>query len=284
MKHIAVASDISRRSTLAVARATELARRFDAMLTVIHVIPGLRADAEGAAWEAQAALEDEVVAAPHPLLSQPQFVVRSGPVAETITSVVDEIEADLLVAGVHRRRILFDRPGGRTIEGVLRKSKIPILIANDARPKAYREILAAVDFSYSSLRALRLARRLRLLDTAHLTLLHAFTAPAKDAMLHAGVEAALVHQHVAKHSLEAHRRLSGVPRVLAFDERAVSLSLFEGMAGKAVRAAIDERSPDLLVIGNGGSGDIDAAGPDSVVASLLRSVDIDIFVAPAKPR
>lgn len=282
MKRIAVASDLSKRSALALARGTELAQRFDAVLSILHVVDeDLPADARvHEAQDAQAALTAEMASTGVTLTRSAEVVVRSGYPAHAIASFVEEADVDLLVVGAHRRRILADVFVGTTIERVIRAARVPVLLANVQPTAAYRKILAAIDFSEPSVHAVRTASRLGLLKDAHLTLLHAFTAAAKDMMLYAGVEAKLVHQHVGAESLAARRSLNALRAALVLDTGEAGMRLEEGDPEAVVRSAIDELSPDLLVIGTRGATGLDRVLMGSVADALLRSVEIDVLAVP----
>ena len=55
-------------------------------------------------------------------------VIRVGKTAEEILQLADESKCDLIVMGHHQRSMLTKALVGRTIRGVLRKSKIPVFL------------------------------------------------------------------------------------------------------------------------------------------------------------
>lgn len=282
LKHVLTATDLSARSDRAIARAAELAARFRARLTILHVIdedlpaPILADEAN----DAQTALAEiaEAIAQTHGLRAE--IVVRAGHPAGAIAALAVEEGPDLVVMGSHRRRIFADIFVGTTIERVIRTATVPVLMANAASPAPHAEILAAVDFSDTALHAVRTARELGLLEGAHLTLLHAFTAPAKDMMLIAGVEERLVHGHVSEESLAARRKLDALRTTLDLASESPDLRIEEGAPESVVLGAIAEIGADLLVIGTRGATGLDRVLMGSVADALLRKVEIDVLAVP----
>lgn len=282
LQHLLVATDLSARSDRAIARAAELAARFRARLTMLHVVdedlpaPILADEAS----DAQTALAEIAQAVQETHGLRVEIVVRAGHPAGAIAALAEEEGADLVVMGAHRRRILADIFVGTTIERVIRSAKVPVLMANAASPAPHVAILAAIDFSDNSLHAVRTARALGLLEGARLTLLHAFTAPAKDMMRHAGVEERLVQGHVSEESLAARRKLEAFRASLDLDPARVSTRIEEGAPESVVDGAIAETGADLLVIGTRGATGLDRVLMGSVADALLRKVEIDVLAVP----
>lgn len=282
LHHVLVATDLSARSDRAIARGAELAARVHARLTILHVIDEdlpvhiLGEDAR----EARTALAEiaQAIEETHGLPAE--IVVRAGHPAGAIAALAAEEGADLVVMGAHRRRILADIFVGTTIERVIRRASVPVLMANAASPAPHAAILAAIDFSDTALHAVRTARALGLLDGARLTLLNAFTAPAKDMMLIAGVEERLVQGHVSEEALAARRALEAFRASLDLDPARVDLRIEEGAPESVVQGAIPETGADLLVIGTRGATGLDRALMGSVADALLRKVEIDVFAVP----
>lgn len=282
LQHVLVATDLSTRSDRAIARAAELAARFRARLTILHVIDEdlpapLLADE---ASDAQTALAEIAQAVQETHGLRVEIVVRAGHPAGAIAALAEEEGADLVVMGAHRRRILADIFVGTTIERVIRSAKVPVLMANAASPAPHVAILAAIDFSDNSLHAVRTARALGLFEGARLTLLNAFTAPAKDMMLIAGVEERLVHGHVSEEALAARRELEAFRASLDLDPARVDLRIEEGAPESVVDGAIAETGADLLVIGTRGATGLDRVLMGSVADALLRTIEIDVLAVP----
>jgi nucleotide-binding universal stress UspA family protein len=54
--------------------------------------------------------------------------LRSGPLADTIVTAVDELGADLVVMGTHGRHGVLDLFAGSTTERVVRRTAAPVLV------------------------------------------------------------------------------------------------------------------------------------------------------------
>jgi universal stress protein E len=65
------------------------------------------------------------------------------------------IKADLIVMGAHRKELLRDIFVGTTIERVIRTGSHPVLMVNSEVEQSYSNVLAAVDMSEPSARAIR---------------------------------------------------------------------------------------------------------------------------------
>lgn len=153
--HILIAHDLSREADLALQRAVDLARQYDARLTLLHVLEDHLPNAlqenlrEGAQRLFQQRLEQ--LGAP-----PTQVLLRKGRPALQILEEVEESKADLLVIGNHHHNApeLFI---GTTLERVARHIDIPLLLAVGERPAPYRKGFTALDFSLCACDALRSA-------------------------------------------------------------------------------------------------------------------------------
>ncbi len=139
IQHILVASDFGSSSTRAVHFAAELATRFTARLTVLHVVPnplpvyavdspmvgelGTRGAREHAAkQELDAFLV--TLAERAPLC---EGVIRFGEAAHEIVAHAEETSCSLIVVGTHGRRNIARLLLGSVAERVVRSSPVPVL-------------------------------------------------------------------------------------------------------------------------------------------------------------
>ena len=89
---------------------------------------------------------------------------------------VREQSADLLVLGTHGTSPA-DRGTGTLATACVRKAMASVLLVKDPHAGPFRSIVACIDFSPTSLKALEQAVRLALQDHAVLHVLHVFDAP-----------------------------------------------------------------------------------------------------------
>ena len=183
--------DFSEHSRHALRWAGAFAERFQSRLTVISVVDPLLAEAARIRWgqdlataETEPALREFVAAtwsggAGAPV--QTVFKALIGEPADTILKAATADTADLIVMGTQglggfRKWLL-----GSTTERLLRRTHVPVLAVplvseSDAGPHhgglAISHILAATDFSESSVTAAKIAANLAVQLSASLTLAH----------------------------------------------------------------------------------------------------------------
>jgi nucleotide-binding universal stress UspA family protein len=198
MKSILCATDLSPRAALAVDRAAALARQFGAKLRLLHVVDDdqPRAIADVEATRARELLEAGIVE-PGAAASPADWLVRTGVVFQTIVSTAQEVDADLIVMGAHRRRVLQDIVVGTTIERVMRTGRHPVLMVNTAATGPYESVLLALDASQASTAALNGAKSLRLLDGSRLSIVRSFEPVYKGMLGWAGLAKKTITEYSA---------------------------------------------------------------------------------------
>lgn len=134
LEHVLVPTDFGASSERAEALAAELAARFDAKLTILHVwaVP-VPSYAEGLAWPLdgiEAAAREalarvlERVKAKHP---KTDGRLVTGVAWDRILEAAKEGDVDLIVMGTHGRRGLPRALLGSVAEKVVRLSPVPVL-------------------------------------------------------------------------------------------------------------------------------------------------------------
>jgi universal stress protein E len=215
MKRILVASDLSQRSRRALRRAMALTRQFGWELSILYVADDDRPGALIAeeCRGAEEALHElvEKLGAPSPP-SAPSVITRVGDPFRVIVDEANAVQADLIVMGAHRKRLLGDVFTGTTIERVMRLGGRPVLMVNADSEAPYAKVAAAVDLSEASANALRTARKLGLLEPSSTAAVHAFTPIAEGHMHYAGIEGELIAEHVAASAREGAIRRRRLPR------------------------------------------------------------------------
>ena len=180
--------DFSEQSRHALRWAAALAARFGSRLTVVSVVDPLLAAAalvrlgqDLAKQETEPALSDFVGATWTSTTPAPTQIVFRTPIGDAAGSILETAEtesADLIVMGTQglggfRKWLL-----GSTTERLLRRTKVPVLAVPSADESVTREadsvshILAATDFSGSSVAAAKIAAHWARAFSAKLTLTH----------------------------------------------------------------------------------------------------------------
>ena len=184
MRSILLATDLSGETDRAFERAIKLALALTATLHIIHVCPPPSlASEENVANSQNQGVKDKLnsyLTSNKELASVEHTIsVKESrePFAEII-KLADEVNAELIVMGMHGKSKLRDRFVGTTIEKVIRKGNQPVLMVKDKPLGGYKNLLVGTDFSAGSSQALHLARKLA--PKGNLNLIHFYYIPDTD--------------------------------------------------------------------------------------------------------
>lgn len=274
LNHILVGSDLSARSDRALDRAVQLARQFDARLTILHVLDGdlpgsvrRRRDAEARDLLAEAV--DERGAADRTTVE-----IASGDAHAALIERACGLEADLTVMGRHRYRPMRDLFLGTTVERVLRAGETPVLVVRDAVVGPYRHAMVAVDFSVYSRRAVAFA--LEMVLDGPVTALHACDLPVP-----AGADTwdPKPGDRLAQ-SIRTEMVALGDGLEDAARQRITPMVRIGGVI-ESLTAAAERLAPDLLVVGTHGRTGVAHALLGSVAGTLLADPPVDVLAVRA---
>jgi nucleotide-binding universal stress UspA family protein len=268
--------DFSEPSLRALGHASTLAGWYQSALTALYVETTLPIDnaadvgAFGVAPTAvlEAARTTRVVDDLHGFVAR----VRSGrgvdveveearDVPVTIVRRAVTCAADLIVMGTHGRAGMKRWFAGSVAEHVLRTAPCPVLVVppHDAVPAStvsFKHIVAAIDFSDSSLAALQWALSLAEEADAHLWLLHTIEVPPE-------LRVSTVISGDEIDELNASARATALSRLRTLiPERAAGFCSIEtatatGEAAHAIVKFASEQEADLIVMGAQGHGTLD---------------------------
>jgi nucleotide-binding universal stress UspA family protein len=296
LREVLLATDLSARGDRALARAVAIAKAREAHLTVLHVLEEFEeshlsyAGKPTASWRAppdaletaklrmRQGLEADLVQAQ--VIDQATVVIKDGEPADAIEQIAAAHPIDLIVTGIAREGLFASRPVilGRTVERLLRRVPVPILIVRNRPRASYRHILVMTDFSEPSANALQVALTFFPGETLHL--LHAFEVPYSGVMpeLHRQVES-----FRQTHAIELSHFLSSM--VLPDESRQRFVPLIEpGRPANLVRDYVRDRGADLVVLGTHGRGVIAEAFIGSTAKSILSSLPCDALIVRAPLR
>ncbi|RYZ14962.1 MAG: universal stress protein [Alphaproteobacteria bacterium] len=190
-RKILLATDLSARSDRALDRAVQLARQWDSHLIVVHA---LEKPDKNPSWWAQydAApswrrppdpandIEEQIRRDAQQDLGAFEVRVSPGDPADVVVETAEKEQVDLIVLGTARNETLGRMMLGNTIEQLVRKSPVSILVVKN-RPRApYRHILVGTDFTEESRFGLIMAAKL--FPEATFALMHAFEMPYRSLM------------------------------------------------------------------------------------------------------
>ena len=165
-KRILLATDLSARGDRALDRAAQLARQLGAQLLVVHAIDGRNASVLETAYpfpswhhspDPASAIQEQIRRDLREEVDQLKIYVEKGDPAQVILNIVDREGCDLIIVGLGRDELMSSALLGSTIEHLVRKSPVSVLVVK-ARPRgAYRHVLVGTDFTEESRHGLEVA-------------------------------------------------------------------------------------------------------------------------------
>ena len=282
MKKILLATDFSERSDRALRRATLLARQFDAVLSIVHVVdddqPRRKVDSD---HEAASALLQDLQGTIRNVdgISCETSIVLADPFAG-IARAAEEAGPDLLVIGPHRRQVLRDMFVGTTAERTIRSVVCAVLMVNATPAGPYHHVLFATDLSKGSERAASASRALGIARGARTSVLHVYEAPAKRLAMSQSVPADDWDSYLEELRKDAQSNLARF--VQAADMGAARQLLRRGLHAPAeeILRAAEEESADLIAVGTHGRSGFARFLLGSVAEAVLRNADRDVLAIP----
>ena len=282
MKKILVATDFSTRSDRAVRRATLLARKFGAAVSLVHVVDD---DRPKRIVDAEHELASMLLGEQARSLREIDGVdcsarVTLGSVSEEITKAAEASMADVLVIGPHRHQAFQDVFVGTTAERTIRTRRHPVLVASGVPASFYRHVLVAVDLSDCSKNALRVVSGLGLDKHAAVSAVHVFDAPARNYMALGSASNDEVEDYLASEKARAAGELAVFLRGLEFVPARHVLKSNESSTAYVICATARELSADLIVVGTRGRTGITKFLLGSVAEEVLHISDRDVLAVP----
>jgi universal stress protein E len=282
MRMLLVATDLSSRSDRALHRAALMAREFKARLALLHVVdddqPPAMIDQD--MRQAKALLDGQALQLAELANTRPDVLVKIGDPFEVIVQTMREQQADLIVMGAHRKRLLRDIFVGTTIERVMRTGNAPVLMVNAYPDGAYRRVLLAVDLSDASARAAQAAKALGLLGAPAVSIVHAFRPYAKALLGRAGANQDIITQHVVHTAMEVASELTSFLDREGLNDERHEIILEEGDPFATIKESVRRKNPDLLVIGTRGHTGLKRLLLGSVADEVMRQVECDVLAVP----
>ena len=156
---IVIASDLAKRSTLALQRAVRLKEQLGANLTLLHVLDGAAepAQSEERRQRAKELLQAQVRSVCEDETRHLWLKVVEGERETTIIAEGEEAGADLLILGDGRKPGWRQRFVGTTTERIVRLSECPVLVVRQPADSGYRRLFCPFDGSPAACRALSIA-------------------------------------------------------------------------------------------------------------------------------
>lgn len=281
MDRILVATDFSTRSDRAMRRATLIARRTGASLTLVHVVDAdqperliatEREAARSLLEESARSLRtgDDIAADP---------LVKVDDVHNGILGAAEEVGAELIILGPHRRR-LRDVFVGTTVERVVRRSGRPLLVAVQTPSGNYERTLLALDFDEASKSASRAALAMGIFEHTEVVVMHAFDAPAEGMMRRAMETTEAIDDYVASERSIAVAKLQGLVRELDLPPTGKRVAAINGSPARSILESAKSEDSHLIVLGTNQRKGFERRLIGSVTEDVIRDAQRDILIVP----
>lgn len=295
-RRVLVATDLGEPADVALEKASDVARHSGGELYVCHVLPNLmRAQplqpyVGGELAERLPALREAAGDAVIRRVSQitgrrPDeltLMLEDGSPHGAILEAADRVEADLIVVGTHGRTGLSHVLVGSVAERVVRHAHCSVLVARRSPPTG--RVVAAIDFSDASIRALRglagsWARRLRgglwvdyVLDLP----------PAPVAAPFPYLPAGLIPSGAELEKLRTDKQteVEAAMREAGVEGKAVVL---DGFPPLAICRHARELEAELIVVGTTGKTGLKRVALGSVAERVVREAPCSVVVARPSP-
>lgn len=288
--HLMAATDLSAPARHAAERAALVAKETGASLDIVHVatlapLEKLRRLVADIPPELEQHMLDEAredlgkLAA---TLQQSHGIcaaghVVSGPLLSELAGQADAIAADLIILGARGASFMRHLLLGSTAERMVKKASRPMLVVKQAAHERYRTLLVPVDFSASSLPALRQARAIA--PAAELILLHAFDVPFEGKLRFAGVDDDTIHRYRVAARQEAQQNLWGLCQAAGLPPGAARIMVLHGDPLRHIIEQEQEQDCDLIVVGKHGENMLEELLLGSVTKKVLTQSQCDVLVS-----
>ncbi len=281
MDRIVVATDFSTRSDRAIWRATFIARRVGAALSLVHVV-----DSD----QSPSMIEAERIAALSTLAETARTIEASDDIRVDATVKVDDVVpgvlaaaeeagAKLIIIGPHRKRV-SDIFTGTTAERMVRRSQTPLLVAVQAPSALYARTLLALEFDEASKSAARAALEMGLFGNTSAIVMHAFDTPARGMMQRAMEMPEAIDAYVADEGRGATSRLRELVAEIGLPPARQRVIAIQGSPARSILETAVQENADLIVLGASNRKGFERLLIGSVADDVLREAHRDILIVP----
>lgn len=252
-RRVLLATDLSARCDRALDRAAALAVGWRGELVALHVLEQTEEfyvevlERRQPAWRrleemaqlVERQLREDVSEAPRKVAA----VVERGDPAEVVLKVAQARDCGLIVTGLARDETLGRFGLGSTVDKLIRRSEVPLLVVKKRVRAPYRHVVVATDFSDCTRHAMQAA--LSLFPEAKLSLFHAYEPRYAD-------------MTAASSRYDEESRQAAIGKCAEFlasvempdgRRQGVGLIVERGRPGRLLQEHVHRRDVDLVAIG-----------------------------------
>ena len=214
------------------------------------------------------------------------YIVAMGPVAETINTLAEELDVDLLVIRTHGRTGLSRWLMGSIASNILQLSVKPVLLVplsaeERARRPEFRKVLVPLDGSEYAERVLPYARAIDASFNTEIILLHVPVIP--DPELY-GAMADVVEELRRKAIKQASKYLEGVAEALREEGHTVKAIITGYDSAETILKVSEEENVDLVMMTSHGRGGLDRVLLGSTAERLAHHTKSLLFLVPIREK
>ena len=282
-RKILLATDLSARTDRALDRAAQLARQWGAELHVVHAIDPRAVSLTDAAYPRPAwrpspdrasALHQRIKRDLREEVDQLKIHIEEGDPAHVILEAAKREGVDLIIVGLARDELFGRMLLGHTVEQLVRKSPVSLLVVKSRPAGPYRHVLVGTDFTPESKYGLEAAAGF--FPDGQFTVMHGFEMPYKAFMSNPALSQDFVAME--KNTIEEFVR----DAVLDDRVRGRIRTLIEhGPPDLMLCRYVEEHQPDLTVIGAYGRGFLFHLLVGGYTPRILDTVPNDVLLVRA---
>ena len=277
LNNIIAAVDSSAMAEEVLKRAIALAKEEDAQVTVLHCIDiPLFEKLFGETYDEESVrkkIEEKVIRLNADAKVDNFVTVTRGNPADAIVYEAGRLQSDLIVIGAHGKESLKDTFFGSTVQNVVQKSHLPVLIIRQPYRGGYQNILALTDLSEASEKSIRFAKGLFAHTAIGLAYAYAQISDLVVNFYNLQAEKAAYRKKIstiAKQDAEKFQKTVGIEDFEIIESFS---SISEALLETAKR-----RNSDLVILGSHGVKVSDTVLYASTASFLMKAVPSDVLI------
>lgn len=292
LNQIVCALDLSEYSNNILRRASYIAQKTSATLTIVNVIEDSQLGLLNFIFEAEeqnienstiSILNKDLIDIKEKYLDKDikaNTIIRKGKVSASINSLANEVNANLLLIGAYSHNTLQNLFLGSTALKILRESTCPTLIAKKEGFNTYRRALIGVDFSQDVSATISIIRNIA--PNAEIVLVHIYDVPFEGLLNH---YAEFDDKQLAAYRTEiredALKKLSAIADTANLDPITSTIVVVQGNAVEKILFFANDYECDLLVLGKHCGNLTEEFTFGSVTNKIINSCSQDVLVMPS---